>query len=129
MSFEIHDPNKMKISDFLTDYNPLWYMLETLHAKLSVGGKQGLKELTLEEVWKRIYEFGVVSAGLEKADLHSRVDVLTEQNIKWCTLANTYEAEVATCKVKIQELSRELEILQERLKEEGHLKPLSSTDS
>lgn len=105
MALELHDPNKMKVSDFLTDYNPLWHMLETLHDKiLKSGEKRGLQALTQEEIWKRVYEFGVVSQGLEKADMQERINYLNEQNVKWFSRADSLEAEVTLCRKRIQEL-------------------------
>ncbi len=84
------------------DYNPLWMFLENMDRKLADRG--GLSGVPLKEVIEAVYEYGVITIGMDKADLEQRIENLTEQNIVWFTKSDLLQKEVDFLKQRIKEL-------------------------
>jgi hypothetical protein len=99
--FRIEDLLNGKINkeNFNIDYLPMWQMLDNLDKKL----QGGLSSLSHEDIWKRIYDFAIISVSLDKADMQTRIDNLTEQNIKWFSQADALQAENEKLKQQLQE--------------------------
>lgn len=85
---------------FKIDFMPMWQMLDNWERKLP----NGFKDVEMKDIFERIYEYAVVSVGLDKNDMVVRIDNLNEQNLKWCTRALSAEKEIETLKGKISEL-------------------------
>lgn len=100
-SFRIDDLLKGKLSreNFQIDYLPMFKMLDDTDRKLA--NKGGLAGMKAEDIWKRIYDFGVISVSLEKADFQTRIDELNAANLKWFTRADELEAENTQLKARI----------------------------
>jgi hypothetical protein len=98
-SFQKDQLERGKFADF--DYLPMWHYLDNLDKKYADKG--GIGGIKLEEVFKGIYEFAVISVGLDKGDMQSRIDLLNEQNLKWFTRADTLQAENEQLKQKLLE--------------------------
>lgn len=103
-SFKIEDLLKGKISrdQFQIDYLPMYKMLDELDRKLANQG--GLSSLASEEIWKRIYDFGIIGVSLDKADMETRIDQLNEQNLKWYTKADTLELELNSLRAEYERI-------------------------
>ena len=102
-SFKLEDlaSGNMSKNNFQVDKNPMWMFLENMDRKLADKG--GLSSVPLKEVFEAIYEYGVITVGLDKSDLEQRIENLTEQNIKWFTKADQLQKEVDFLKTKLQE--------------------------
>lgn len=96
---DLLDPNKkINKNNFKIDYLPMWKFLDGWERK--VGGFQNV---AMKDIFEGIYEYAIISVSLDKADSQTRIDFLTEQNIKWCTKATDLEAQVEQLKIKLQE--------------------------
>lgn len=99
-SFKLDDLLKTN-KTFQVDKNPMWLFLENMDRKLAEKG--GLSNVPIKEVLEAVYEYGVITVGLDKADLEQRLENLTEQNIKWFTKASDLEKENERLKQLLQE--------------------------
>lgn len=78
---------------------PMWKMLDEWERKLP----NGFKDTQMKSIFERIYEYAIVSSGLDKADNAARIDNLNEQNLKWYTKAESLEKENEYLKQKLLE--------------------------
>ena len=101
MGFKIEDLalGKMDKQQFKVDYLPMWRMLDEWDRKLD--GK--LDQQTNKDIFERIYEFAIVSSGLDKADNAARIENLNKENLKWFTEAESLRLEVNTLRQKLLE--------------------------
>lgn len=99
-SFKLEDLQKSG-KTFQVDKNPMWLFLENMDRKLADKG--GLSNVPIKEVIEAVYEYGVITVGLDKADLEQRIENLTEQNIKWFTKTTDLEKENERLKLLLQE--------------------------
>ena len=99
-SFRIDDllNGKINRNDFQIDYLPMLKMLDETDRRLAAQG--GLASLKTEDIWKRIYDYGVITVSLDKADMQTRIDELNAQNLKWYTRADQLELELNILKEK-----------------------------
>lgn len=105
-SFRIDDllNGKINRNDFQIDYLPMLKMLDETDRRLAAQG--GLASLKTEDIWKRIYDYGVITVSLDKSDMQTRIDELNAANLKWYTRADELEAENTQLKARIAELER-----------------------
>lgn len=101
MGFKIEDLalGKMAKHNFNIDYQPMWKMLDEWERKTPGG----FKNVEMKAIFERIYEYAIVSSGLDKADNIVRVDNLNKENLKWFTKAMDLEKENELLKQKLQE--------------------------
>ena len=101
MGFKIEDlaMGKMDKQQFQVDYLPLWKMLDEWERKLP----NGFKETPMKAIFERIYEYAIVSSGIDKADNAARIQTLNEANLKWHTKAMDLEKENEYLKQKLLE--------------------------
>lgn len=101
MGFKIEDlaMGKMAQHNFNIDYQPMWKMLDDWERKIPGG----FKNVEMKTIFERIYEYAIVTSGLDKADNIVRVANLNEQNLKWHMKATDLEAQVERLKLKLQE--------------------------
>lgn len=107
-SFRIEDLLNGKISkeNFQISYLGMYKMLDELerkHDRIKVP-------LTNKIIWEAIYDFGVITTGLEKADFQTRIDDLNEQNLKWFTKADTLDTENRYLKNQLAELKAKYDV-------------------
>jgi len=107
-SFRIDDllNGKINRNDFQIDYLPMLKMLDETDRRLAAQG--GLASLKTEDIWKRIYDYGVITVSLDKADMQTRIDELNAQNLKYFVKADTLELENTQLKQRILELEERL---------------------
>ncbi len=98
--FKIEDlaMGRMEKKQFQIDYLPLWKMLDEWERKIG-----GFNKTPMKDIFERIYEYAMVSSGLDRADNATRIDNLNEQNLKWFTRATDLEAQVEQLKIRLQE--------------------------
>lgn len=99
-SFKLDDLLKTN-KTFQVDKNPMWLFLENMDRKLAEKG--GLSNVPIKEVLEAVYEYGVITVGLDKADLEQRLENLTEQNILWFSKAQDLEKENERLRLLLQE--------------------------
>lgn len=101
MGFKIEDlaMGKMDKQQFQVDYMPMWKMLDEWERKLP----NGFKETPMKAIFERIYEYAIVSSGLDKADNAARVEKLNSENLKWFVKSEALEKENALLKQKLLE--------------------------
>lgn len=101
MGFKIEDLalGKMAKHNFNIDYQPMWKMLDEWERKTPGG----FKNIEMKSIFERIYEYAIVTSGLDKADNIVRVDNLNRENLKWFTKAEALELELNVLKQKLQE--------------------------
>ena len=99
--FKIEDLalGKMAKHNFNIDYQPMWKMLDDWERK----APNGFKNIEMKSIFERIYEYAIVTSGLDKADNIVRVDNLNRENLKWFTKAEALELELNVLKQKLQE--------------------------
>lgn len=104
MGFKIEDLalGKMAKHNFNIDYQPMWKMLDEWERKTPGG----FKNIEMKSIFERIYEYAIVSSGLDRADNLVRVENLNKQNLLWFTKADTLEAENSRLKERILELEK-----------------------
>lgn len=104
MGFKIEDlaMGKMDKQQFQVDYMPMWRMLDEWERKLP----NGFKDVPMKAIFERIYEYAIVTSGLDRADNLVRVENLNKQNLLWFTKADTLEAENSRLKERILELEK-----------------------
>lgn len=101
MTFKIEDLalGKMAQHNFNIDYQPMWKMLDDWERK----NPKVFKEIQMKTILERVYEYAIVTSGLDKADNIVRVDNLNSENLKWFTKAMDLEKENEYLKQKLQE--------------------------
>ena len=101
MGFKIEDlaMGKMDKQQFQIDYLPMWKMLEEWERKLP----NGFKNTQMKDIFERIYEYAIVSSGIDKIDNAARIETLNRENLKWFTKAEALELEVNVLRQKLQE--------------------------
>lgn len=101
MGFKIEDlaMGKMDKQQFQVDYMPMWKMLDEWERKQP----NGFKDVPMKAIFERIYEYAIVSSGLDKADSSARIGNLNSENLKWYTKAMDLEKENELLKQKLQE--------------------------
>lgn len=89
MGFKIEDLalGRMEGKKFQVDYLPMWRMLDEWERKTPGG----FKNVEMKTIFERIYEYAIVSSGMDKADSQARIDNLNQQNLKWHTRAMDLE--------------------------------------
>jgi len=90
---------KLSRNNFQIDYQPLWHFLDNMEKRVG-----GFDKVTMKEILEAVYEFALISVSLDKADLQTRIDYLSEQNIKWYTKADSLETENSQLKAKLANL-------------------------
>jgi uncharacterized protein YfdQ (DUF2303 family) len=95
------DPRKVNDlkNQFQMDYMPLWHFLDNMERKVG-----GFDKINMKEILEAVYEFATINVSLDKADTQTRIDNLTEQNIKWFTKADSLQTENEVLKYRIKEL-------------------------
>lgn len=101
MGFKIENLalGKMDKQQFQVDYMPMWKMLDEWERKLP----NGFKDTPMKAIFERIYEYAIVSSGLDKADNATRVENLNKENLKWFVKAESLEKENALLRQKLLE--------------------------
>lgn len=104
-NFSVEDllSGKLAKNQFKVDFLPMWHYLDNLERKTNGFKDTNGEPLPMSKIFESIYEFGVISVGLEKADMQTRIDNLNEQNLKWFNKANALELEVKNLKQLLQE--------------------------
>ena len=100
-NFSVEDlvTGKLAKASFKVDYLPMWKFLDGWERKV----QGGFKNVAMKDIFEGIYEFAVISVGLDKADMQTRIDNLNGQNLKWHTKAMDLEAQVEQLKIRLQE--------------------------
>lgn len=93
----------MAKNEFKVDFLPMWHYLDNLERKTNGFKEANGEPLPMSKIFEAIYEFGIISVGLEKADMQTRIDNLNEQNLKWFNKANALELEVKNLRQLLQE--------------------------
>lgn len=106
MGFKIEDlaMGKMDKQQFQVDYMPMWKMLDEWERKIPGG----FKNVEMKAIFERIYEYAIVSSGLDKADNAARVENLNSENLKWYTKAMDLEKENEYLKGRVNELMEKI---------------------
>lgn len=101
MGFKIEDlaMGKMDKQQFQVDYMPMWKMLDEWERKLP----NGFKNVEMKSIFERIYEYAIVSSGLDKVDNATRVEKLNSENLKWFIKSEALEKENEYLKQRLQE--------------------------
>lgn len=79
---------KLNKEQFKVNFLPMWQFLDNWERKVG-----GFDNVQIKDIFEGIYEYAIVSVSLDKADMQTRIDNLTEQNIKWYTKATDLEKE------------------------------------
>lgn len=96
----------MAKNQFKVDYLPLWHFIDNMERKTQGFKNPDGSDMQMGKVIEAAYEFGVISTGLEKADMTTRIDNLNEQNLRWFNKANALELENKALKERISELEK-----------------------
>ena len=101
MGFKIEDLalGKMDKQQFQIDYMPMWKMLDEWERKTP----NGFKNVEMKAIFERIYEYAIVSSGIDKADSAHRVERLNSENLKWFVKSEALEKENTLLRQKLQE--------------------------
>lgn len=100
MKFKIEDlaMGKMDRQQFQIDYQPMWKMLDEWERKIG-----GFNKTPMKDIFERIYEYAIVSSGLDRVDNATRIENLNKENLKWYVKAMDLEKENEYLKQKLQE--------------------------
>ena len=93
-------------NQFKVDFLPMWHYLDNMERKTNGFKDVNGEPLPMSKIFEALYEFGVISTGLEKADMTTRIDNLNEQNLRWFNKANALELENKVLKERISELEK-----------------------
>lgn len=102
-SFRIEDlaTGKLSKDNFQVNKLPLWKFLDEMDRKLASKG--GLSSVPLKEVLEAAYEYGVITVGLDRADLEQRVENLNAKNLELFVKCDSLQLENEKLKQLLQE--------------------------
>lgn len=84
------------------NFTPMWKMLDDFDRKIAPMG--GINNVPLKTVFERIYEYGVISIGLQKADMQGRIDDLNAKNLELFIQTENLQRENIALKMELADL-------------------------
>lgn len=85
-------------NQFKVDYLPMWQFLDNWERKAG-----GFDNVSMKDIFEGIYEFGVITVSLDKADMQGRIDYLNQKNLEIFIKCENLLKENEVLKTKLQE--------------------------